>query len=84
MPNWKKVITSGSDASLNSLNVTSGVTITGSLNVTGSTTQVGNNTLLGNTLLSGSLTISGSTTPGSPAASVQIYGDMETDGVIKI
>ena len=26
MPSWKKVITSGSDASLNSLNVTSGVT----------------------------------------------------------
>lgn len=26
MPNWKKVIVSGSDASLNSLNVTSGVT----------------------------------------------------------
>jgi hypothetical protein len=80
MPSWKKVITSGSDASLNSLNVTSGVTITGSLNVTGSTTQVGNNTLLGNTLLSGSLTISGSTTPGSPSASVQIYGDIRQSG----
>ena len=26
MPNWKKIITSGSDATLNSLNVTSGVT----------------------------------------------------------
>jgi len=26
MPNWKKVIVSGSDASLNSLNVTAGVT----------------------------------------------------------
>ena len=33
MPNWKKVIVSGSDASLNSLNVTAGVTgsFTGSL-----------------------------------------------------
>jgi hypothetical protein len=80
MPSWKKVITSGSDAALNSINVTNGVTITGSLNVTGSTTQVGNNTLLGNTLLSGSLTISGSSTPGSPIASVQIYGDIRQSG----
>jgi len=80
MPSWKKVITSGSDAALNSINVTNGVTITGSLNVTGSTTQVGNNTLLGNTLLSGSITISGSTTPGSPAAAVQIYGDIRQSG----
>jgi hypothetical protein len=80
MPSWKKVITSGSDAALNSINVTNGVTITGSLNVTGSTTQVGNNTLLGNTLLSGSLTISGSSTPGSPTAAVQIYGDIRQSG----
>ena len=82
MPSWKKVITSGSNASLNSLNVTSGVTITGSLNVTGSTTQIGTNTLLGNTTLSGSIVISGSvTTPSTPT--IKIYGDMETDGVIK-
>ena len=80
MPSWKKVITSGSDAALNSINVTNRVTITGSLNVTGSTTQVGNNTLLGNTLLSGSLTISGSSTPGSPTAAVQIYGDIRQSG----
>jgi len=60
----------------------SGVTITGSLNVLGSTTQVGNNTLYGTTLLSGSITISGSTTsPVTP--SVKIYGDVETNGVIK-
>ena len=38
MPSWKKVITSGSDAALNSINVTSGVTITGSLNVSGGIT----------------------------------------------
>jgi hypothetical protein len=82
MPNWKKVITSGSDAALNSINVTNGVTITGSLNVTGSTTQIGNNTLLGTTTLSGSIIISGSTTvPATPT--IRIYGDMETDGVIK-
>ena len=57
-------------------------TLTGSLNITGSTTQVGNNTLAGNTLLSGSITISGSTTvPASPT--IKVYGDMETNGVIK-
>ena len=55
-------------------------TLTGSLNITGSTTQVGNNTLLGNTLLSGSITISGSQGPGSPTASVQIYGDIRQSG----
>jgi hypothetical protein len=73
MPNWKKVITSGSDASLNSLIAINGVTITGSLRVSGSTTQIGNqiitgslfttgsNTLIGSTTLTGSLDISGST-----------------------
>ena len=58
------------------------VTITGSLNITGSTYQIGNNTLYGTTLLSGSITISGSTTsPTTP--SIKVYGDMETNGVIK-
>ena len=112
MPSWKKVITSGSNASLNSLNVINGLTVTGSLNhlgdynhtgsvyhtgskfltgifsqtgslnISGSTTQIGTNTLLGNTTLSGSIIISGSTTvPVTPT--IKIYGDMETDGVIK-
>ena len=112
MPSWKKVITSGSDAALNSINVTNGLTLTGSLNhfgdynhtgsvyhsgskfltgifsqtgslsITGSTTQIGNNTLLGTTTLSGSIIISGSTTvPATPT--IKLYGDMETDGVIK-
>jgi hypothetical protein len=55
---------------------------TGSLNISGSTTQIGNNNLLGNTLLSGSITISGSTaTPATPT--IKVYGDMETNGVIK-
>jgi len=40
MPNWKKLIVSGSDASLNSLNVSNNVGITGSLTVL-------NNALLG-------------------------------------
>ena len=112
MPSWKKVITSGSDAALNSINVTNGLTLTGSLNhfgnynhtgsvyqsgskflngvfiqsgsisITGSTTQIGNNTLLGTTTLSGSIIISGSTTvPTTPT--IKMYGDMETNGVIK-
>ena len=55
-------------------------TMTGSLLITGSTTQTGNNTLLGNTLLTGSITISGSSTPGSPTASIQIYGDIRQSG----
>jgi hypothetical protein len=58
------------------------VFITGSLNITGSTIQIGNNTLLGNTTLSGSIIISGSTTvPATPT--IKIYGDVETNGVIK-
>ena len=112
MPSWKKVITSGSNASLNSLNVINSLTVTGSLNhlgdynhtgsvyhsgsnfltgvfsqtgsmnISGSTTQIGTNTLLGNTTLSGSIIISGSTTtPVTPT--IKIYGDMETNGVIK-
>jgi len=82
MPNWKKVITSGSNAALNSLLVTNGVTITGSLNVTGSTTQIGNNNLLGNTTLSGSITISGSKTGGSNP-NVNIYGGIDLDGYLR-
>jgi hypothetical protein len=39
MPNWKKVITSGSDASLNSLNVTTQTRISGSLIVSASATS---------------------------------------------
>ena len=62
--------------------ISGSTTLTGSLNVTGSTTQIGNNNLLGNTTLSGSIIISGSTTsPVTPT--IKIYGDMETNGVIK-
>ncbi len=56
-------------------------TISGSFNVSGSTVQYGNNTLLGNTTLSGSIIISGSLNPTTPT--VKIYGDIQTDGVIK-
>jgi len=55
-------------------------TMSGSLLITGSTTQIGTNTLQGNTLLSGSIIISGAYTPGSPTASVQIYGDIKQSG----
>ena len=61
MPNWKKIIVSGSDASLNSLNVTSGVT--GSLLGIASTASYVN-TLNQNVLITGSLTI-GSSSLGS-------------------
>jgi len=62
--------------------ISGSLTLTGSFNVTGSTTQTGNNNLLGNTTLSGSIIISGSTTtPATPT--IKVYGDMETNGVIK-
>ena len=75
MPSWKKVILSGSDAALNSLNVSNGVTITGSLSTTGS------NTLVGNTSLSGSIIISGAFGTNDPT--VKIYGDTTHDGYIR-
>jgi hypothetical protein len=68
------LFTSGSNTLVGS------TTLTGSLNVTGSTIQTGNNTLIGNTTLSGSIIISGSSGPGSPTASVQIYGDIRQAG----
>ena len=65
---------------VNPLNQT--VLLTGSLNITGSTTQIGSNNLYGNTTLSGSIIISGSTNnPVQPT--IKVYGDMETNGVIK-
>ena len=75
MPNWKKVIVSGSDASLNSLNVTAGVT--GSLLGTSSYAlnadllddkdstvfaTTGSNTFIGNQIVTGSLFTTGSNT----------------------
>jgi hypothetical protein len=49
MPNWKKVIVSGSDAALNSLNVTNLLSVTGSSNLTGSLNISGSASILGNT-----------------------------------
>jgi hypothetical protein len=75
-------VLSGSIRISGSSDIQGTTTMTGSLIITGSTTQIGNNTLIGNTLLSGSIIISGSaTTPVTP--SIKIYGDMETNGVIK-
>jgi len=56
--------------------------LSGSFIITGSTTQIGNNNLFGSTTLAGSIVLSGSTTtPTTPT--IKVYGDMETNGVIK-
>ena len=56
MPNWKKVIVSGSDATLNSLNVVSGSILSGSITATGSFNLNGNQTITGSlTVITGSL-----------------------------
>jgi hypothetical protein len=67
MPNWKKVIISGSDAELNSLLVTDNIELTGSLNHTGSYE------------LNGTMIISGSN-PEEPPEALQVYGDIQTYG----
>jgi hypothetical protein len=79
-----KIVSGSVSASISpdrGLEINTDTTITGSFTVSGSTLQVGNNTLLGTTLLSGSITISGSLDPSTP--SVRIYGDTQTDGVIR-
>jgi len=72
---------SGSLKFIGGLTHTGTKSLTGSLYVSGSSTQVGTNTLLGNTTLSGSIIISGSDNPATPT--IRIFGDMQTDGVIK-
>ena len=73
MPNWKKVIVSGSNANLNSLTLLSGLTVTGSSNLSGSLTVSGSTNIVGTTgttlfssnadtlVFTGSFYISGST-----------------------
>jgi len=75
MPNWKKIVTSGSDAALNSLNVTSGVTgslfgtasfattASFALNV-GATINTGSFATTGSNIFIGNQTISGSLSQG--------------------
>jgi hypothetical protein len=53
MPSWKRVIVSGSDAVLNSLNITTALTASGSAEITGSLK------VIGNTAITGSLNMSG-------------------------
>jgi hypothetical protein len=67
-------------ANASSFPYTGSAQITGSLGVTGSIGFSGSIIQVGNTLMSGSIIISGSTTPGSPTASVQIYGDIRQTG----
>ena len=71
------LFTSGSNTLIGS------TTLTGSLLISGSTTQIGSNTLQGNTTLSGSIIISGSSGPGNITSSVQVYGNIETNGYIR-
>ena len=81
-PLRQTVYISGSLITTGSNTLIGNTSLTGSLNISGSTTQIGNNTLLGNTTLSGSIIMSGSVTnPTTPT--IQVYGDMETTGVIK-
>ncbi len=74
MPNWKKLIVSGSDAHFSSITASNGAIISGSLVVsgsstfsaidtlilTGSATITGSSTLIGNQTITGSLLITGS------------------------
>jgi hypothetical protein len=55
MPNWKKVIVSGSNASLNSITASNGAVITGSVNITGSLNLIGNQITSGSTTITSSL-----------------------------
>jgi hypothetical protein len=53
MPSWKRVIVSGSDAVLNSLNITTALTASGSAEITGSLQVIGNTTITGSLNMSG-------------------------------
>jgi hypothetical protein len=87
MPNWKKLIVSGSDASLNSLNVTNNVTaqsftgsFSGSFTAPGATTQVvfnsgGSLAASSNFVFSGSRVGIGTTTPQTA---------LDVNGIIRV
>jgi|TARA_R110000744_G_scaffold239213_1_gene356613 hypothetical protein len=59
MPNWKKLIVSGSNASLNSLDVVSSIRISGSSALTGSLNITGSLLVTGSTAFTGSIFVSG-------------------------
>lgn len=63
MPNWKKVITSGSDASLNTLTVSNG--ITGSLYGTATTASYISPTFISSSAASSGFGSGGGETPAS-------------------
>jgi hypothetical protein len=78
VPNWKKIITSGSDAVLNSVTTPQGTVnnISASYSLTSSYV----NPLIQNVLITGSLTVSGS----NSTSSVDILGNVSTTGFIKL
>ena len=96
MPNWKKVIVSGSDASLNTLTVSNG--ITGSLFGTASWARnalsasyspssnafpyTGDAQITGSLLVTGSVILSGSKTGGANP-SIKIEGGVQLDGYLR-
>ena len=90
MPSWKKVLTSGSDASLNSLTVING--ITGSLFGTSSFATTASyatsiNFLNQDVSITGSLTVSGSTTLSGSlnvSGSITATGNQTTTGYLLI
>jgi hypothetical protein len=96
MPNWKKVIVSGSDAALNTLTVSNG--ITGSLFGTASWARnalsasyapssnafpyIGDAQITGSLLVTGSVILSGSKTGGANP-SIKIDGGVQLDGYLR-
>ena len=88
MPNWKKVIVSGSDANLNSLNVVNGLTVTGSSNLSGSLIVSGSTNFVGSTgttlftanadtlTFTGSINISGSTVQTGSISATSFTGSL--------
>jgi hypothetical protein len=56
LPSWKRIIVSGSDAELNSLNITSALTASGSAEITGSLKVIGNTTITGSLVVTGQIT----------------------------
>jgi hypothetical protein len=84
---------SGSTVQIGNNTLTGNTVLSGSVGISGSTIQAGNNTIVGNntitgtnrmdgnTTLSGSIIISGSDNTATPT--IRIFGDMQTDGVIK-
>tara|TARA_B110000285_G_scaffold96368_1_gene109952 strand:+ start:1746 stop:2150 length:405 start_codon:yes stop_codon:yes gene_type:complete len=80
MPNWKKLIVSGSDASLNSLDVVSSIRISGSSALTGSTELTGSLNITGSLLVTGSTAFTGSIfVSGTVSGSFQGDGSGLTD-----